>query len=286
MLAIDFLQPVLRQSAETELTADYSWLCNRYAGWLRPQRCCQAIYQRCSDSITLIHDAVTGVEQGIVLLGADGRHIAQASHVVIANAGDVDKIAGVGEFPVSRARGQLSGIPAACCGEPAHVPLSAESYSTPAYEGMFYAGASYDESDDRGLSQHDHDDNLAKLAKLQPWLKLAAAELNGRVSFRANSLDRVPVVGAVHDVSFFEQVYHDLRHGKRAGLYPGAQHIAGLYINVAHGARGLTSAFLSAEIIVSLVEATPVPVAGSILDHLNPARFMIKRLKRAKRCTD
>ena len=102
---------------------------------------------------------------------------------------------------------------------------------------------------------------------------------------RANSPDRVPVVGAVPDEAFFESHYHDLHHGRPAGGYRPAEHVDGLYVNLAHGSRGFTTAFLGAEIIASMVDGAAPPVGRKLLDHLNPARFIVRRLKQSKPTT-
>ncbi len=58
------------------------------------------------------------------------------------------------------------------------------------------------------------------------------------VGFRTISKDRVPIVGAVPDVAFFEAEYADIRHGSKTSEYEGAAYLKGLYISAAHGSRG------------------------------------------------
>jgi tRNA 5-methylaminomethyl-2-thiouridine biosynthesis bifunctional protein len=107
-------------------------------------------------------------------------------------------------------------------------------------------------------------------------------ELIGRVAYRAVSTDRVPVVGALPDAEAFETDYRDLHHGKSARHYPTGSYLPGLYLSSAHGSRGLTSCFISGELIAAMISGEPAPVEKDVVDYLNPARFIIRRLKRRR----
>jgi tRNA 5-methylaminomethyl-2-thiouridine biosynthesis bifunctional protein len=100
------------------------------------------------------------------------------------------------------------------------------------------------------------------------------------VGFRSISKDRVPIVGAVPDVDFYEKEYADIRDGNNIRAYLPASYMDGLYISAAHGSRGFTSSFISAEVIASMLAGTPVPVSKRLLDYLSPSRFVVNDLKR------
>ena len=100
------------------------------------------------------------------------------------------------------------------------------------------------------------------------------------VGFRAMSKDRVPIVGAVPDQEFFVEEYADIKHGRKNKSYRPAEYLDGLYISAAHGSRGFTSSFLSAEIIAAQITGEPAPVSKRILDYLQPSRFIVNDLKR------
>jgi tRNA 5-methylaminomethyl-2-thiouridine biosynthesis bifunctional protein len=132
------------------------------------------------------------------------------------------------------------------------------------------------------MSSLDHAENLNSINRLLPAVIEQQSEPAGRVAFRAVSKDRVPVVGCVPDKHSFEQDYEDLRHGRHARHYPAGAYLPGLYLSTAHGSRGLVSCFISAEVIASMICAEPAPVEKEILDYINPARFIIRRLKRGR----
>ena len=94
------------------------------------------------------------------------------------------------------------------------------------------------------------------------------------------SKDRVPIVGAIADETFFNEEYVDICHGKVNRNYQPAHYLPGLYLSSAHGSRGFTSSFLCAEIIASLIAGEPAPVSRRVLDYLSPSRFMVNNLKR------
>jgi len=100
------------------------------------------------------------------------------------------------------------------------------------------------------------------------------------VGFRTVAKDRVPVVGAVPDETFFNAQYSDIRHGNTSKSYLPAEYLEGLYISAAHGSRGFTSSFISAEIIAAQLAGEPSPVNKKVLDYLNPSRFIVNDLKR------
>ncbi|MDH3342803.1 MAG: hypothetical protein OEM07_03680 [Gammaproteobacteria bacterium] len=71
-----------------------------------------------------------------------------------------------------------------------------------------------------------------------------------------------------------------MHHGRPRAQYPQAKYLSGLYVNAAHGSRGICSSFLSAEILAAMIVNEPLPVSKEIVDHLSPARFLMRKLKR------
>jgi tRNA 5-methylaminomethyl-2-thiouridine biosynthesis bifunctional protein len=60
---------------------------------------------------------------------------------------------------------------------------------------------------------------------------------------------------------------------------PGA-YIPGLYVNVGHGSRGLTSTPLCAELLAAHICNEPRPLPRDLMQALSPARFVIRKLIR------
>lgn len=70
----------------------------------------------------------------------------------------------------------------------------------------------------------------------------------------------MPLIGAMHDHAWYQQHYHDIRHGRKGKEYDTGYYLPGLYLSLGHGSRGFTTALLAAEIITALICKRPLPV--------------------------
>ncbi|MGK0249680.1 MAG: tRNA 5-methylaminomethyl-2-thiouridine biosynthesis bifunctional protein, partial [Oleispira sp.] len=72
---------------------------------------------------------------------------------------------------------------------------------------------------------------------------------------------------------------------KNLQRYPrqAAKFHSGLYLNIGHGSRGLTSAPLCAELIAAYICEENFPLAKDHGEALLPARFLIREMVRNKR---
>lgn len=188
--------------------------------------------------------------------------IATSKTVIIASSYDALRFEQTAWLPLQRVRGQVTLLPK----QPIEIPhvVCMEGYITPAQEGYHHVGATYQrDSSESAISIEDHRENLEILETLY-GIKLAEkdyAMLKGRVGFRCATPDRRAVVGPVP--------IYDLSNPVLA-YYPG------LYINAAHGSRGLTSCILSAKQLSAIINGAN----EKQLDLVLPSRFIIRQLKR------
>ena len=56
--------------------------------------------------------------------------------------------------------------------------------------------------------------------------------------------------------------------------------LAGLYGAFAFASRGLTWTLLTAELLASQIHGEPLPVERSLVDAIDPGRFVLHRLRR------
>ena len=227
---------------------------------------------------------------GWVALDASGRTIAQADVVVLANAHDLPRLLAewtdVAEWPLQRSRGQVTQVPAATCtriGAPRPGrPVASGGYvlSLPdSLGGGLLCGATQQADDDGAeLRPDDHRYNLAQVARLSgielPLGDDDAASLGGRVGWRLACDDRLPVLGGVPLPALARQ--HLLRQ-EQARQVP---RVAGLYVLSALGSRGLTLAPLLGEVLSAWITGAPLPIASSLLDAIDAARFTARRARR------
>jgi tRNA 5-methylaminomethyl-2-thiouridine biosynthesis bifunctional protein len=194
---------------------------------------------------------------------AAGREIARAPVAILANGAAITRIAQAAALPVVAARGQVSLLKA----EPGSAPevmVCRGGYVSPAIDGLHAAGATFSvDDDDPALREADHAENLDKLQAMLPGF--AAEVVGGRVGFRPASPDRLPIVGAVPDVS--------RPHGGTLGTVPRQRD---LFAVSGFGARGLVWSALVAETLASLLEGEPLPLERDLVEAMDPARYVLR----------
>ena len=256
------------------------------AGYVSPENLCQSMLDMASDNINLhLNSEVKTLERSNnewMLMGGNDQLLVSVDAVVLANAEAVNQFQQTAWMDVQCVRGQISYLPGNKSSQSLSVPVCYEGYVIPEQNGQHIIGATFSPNDcDIEIRAEDHIKNISFLNKDFPALsRHDMPDIKGRAAVRAVSGDRMPIVGPVANEMFVQQAYHDLNKGKPAQTYPDAEYLPGLYVNVAHGARGLTSAFLCAELLSAQLNNFPLPVAEKLCHALHPSRFMVRRLKK------
>lgn len=197
-------------------------------------------------------------------LDADGRLIASAPVVVLANADDALRLAGLPVHWLQRRRGQVSWTVQPAARAP-RVPVASGGYVLALADGRLLFGASNDDAHDPAVRAADHLGNRARAAALLGDVVLQDGEhLGGRVGWRATTTDRLPFVGPAPDLGAARPARADA-----ARLQP---RLAGLWLHTGLGSRGLTTAPLGAELIAAQVSGAPWPLEADLADAIDPAR--------------
>jgi tRNA 5-methylaminomethyl-2-thiouridine biosynthesis bifunctional protein len=221
------------------------------------------------------HAALLGEADVVVVAAAHATPTLLAEHSDAAN------------WPWRHTRGQLTIVSpgeAASLPRP-KLPIASGGYLLalpPALGGGLLCGAtSHPQDDDGHMREADHRANLAQLAALtgtaidvpERWFSPNSDVLDGRVGWRLGCDDRLPVVGpvpspaaALDGLKRLEQPRHVPR-------------VRGLYVLAGLGSRGITWAPLLGEVLAAGITGAPLPLAGSLLDAIDPARFLA-RLRR------
>jgi tRNA 5-methylaminomethyl-2-thiouridine biosynthesis bifunctional protein len=198
--------------------------------------------------------------------------VARAPNLILANGAGAAQVAQAAPLPLTMLRGQVAHVPAHMVPK-LPVVLCREAYLTPASGGVCSAGATYDADPNPALSPESHAENLERLRGLLSDPHAAEdAPLAGRVGFRCIAPDRLPLVGRLPDFDAAGATER-LRDVPR---YPG------LYGLLGYASRGLIWAGLSAELLAAQIEGEPLPLESSLVDALDPARFVL-RARRAPR---
>lgn len=276
-------------SALAGVELDRGGLFFRGAGWVSPRSLCERLIEDVGETVEIHFGArVTRLEHdgdSWCTLDPSGRILSKATTVVIASGiGSMD-IEPLTWLPLIPVRGQLTLTQAVPASESLASVLCYDGYVLPAIDGRHVIGASFEPNNrHREVTVEDHLDNRTRLAAALPALgPLAEAEpLAGWAAIRAATPDHLPLVGGVIDADRFRRDYADLSKGRRAGAYPAAQYLPGLYVSTGHGSHGLTTAFLAAELIAGLTDGEPLPLERDLVDRLNPSRFVVRALRRGR----
>jgi tRNA 5-methylaminomethyl-2-thiouridine biosynthesis bifunctional protein len=253
------------------------------AGVVLPAILCDVLKNECGENLNIIAAEVTDIKY-------DGKKwqcmhdddlLKENEILIIANGTRINDLGLSLDFPVEPIRGQVVELNENKASKIIKKILNADVHITPAINSMHYLGATYTKRCETiEVSSDDNRRLLQSLDKIYPGIFKEDDVSNSWVGFRTMSKDRVPIVGAIPDEAFFNKEYADICHGNTTKAYQSARYLKGLYISAAHGSRGFTSSFISAEIIASQLAGEPSPVNKKILDYLSPSRFIVNNLKR------
>ncbi len=248
-------------------------------GWVRPAGLARTFLDRAGDSTELRTgidaDRLERSATGWRVLDARGELLAEAATVVLANAGDALRLLDAPGWPIDSIRGQIS-IARASGLTSARLPIAGSGYLLPAFDGAVMFGATAQPGDpDPSVRATDHALNLSQLARLLGHATdLQPADLAGRTAWRCSAADRLPVIGAVPDPA---------AQGARLDQPRFVPRLPGLYVFTALGSRGITWSALGAQVLASCVTGAPAPIGASLLDAIDPARFVSRKARRTTR---
>jgi tRNA 5-methylaminomethyl-2-thiouridine biosynthesis bifunctional protein len=269
-------------------------------GWLQPRTLVQAwlntpgIDLRLKAAVAALRPAEGGGWQAV---DAGGRVLAEADVAVVAAARGTSALLAphtdADHWPWRTTRGQVTLVPAA---DAASLPRPRRPVASGGYlialperladepgaslgGGLLCGATAQADDDDPAVRAADHEVNLAHLAALT-GLDLAAAlerldraGLRGRVGWRLGCDDRLPLIGGVPLPA------HALAGAHRLDQPRHVPRVPGLYLLTALGSRGITWAALAGEVLAAAIIGAPLPVAASLVDAVDPARFIARRAR-------
>lgn len=255
------------------------------AGWLAPRRVVAQLLLHPAITLQLASPvrAMTAVDGGWQLHWGTGQKQTFAGVVLATGADTARLLPDWGGF-LQRNKGQVSHLPASAWRTPPHAVLSFGGYATPLIDGISCIGATFERDRPLGLNDAGHEHNLALIRKALPdALQPHASAVGGHTAYRVMTADHLPLVGPLVAVDAYQQVVGE------GPLYPDqcppadSSLLPGLWLNVGHGSRGLSSAFLAAELLCAQMSGGVSPVQASLRDALHPARVLFRHLSRQMR---
>ena len=268
---------------------DALWFPN--AGWMAPKAICEYLSQHSAIDVRTDCDVRSLRRHG------DSWHIETCAEeiavdaIVIANSHSASQFEPTASLPLKAIRGQITELPSRYLRKRPTAVICHEGYVAPHADGV-HIGATFDlhakNTTDIALRAESHRHNLQTLhAAIPDFLKEAPAEiltenLDGRVGYRCTTPDYLPIVGAVADIEGMRGRYAVLGKNANARIDKPGVYMSGLYVNVGHGSRGLTSTPLCAELLASLIADEPRPLPRDMRQALSPARFILRDIIRGR----
>lgn len=290
-------------SAIANTRIDYPALHFPHLGWVNPAHLCQWLTQHSNITITSNtqidhlnkseHWQVKGEKNTVPFTE-------NFDLVVVANAYDAAQFEQTKHLPIKKIRGQVSHYPATEGSKKLSTIVCGKGYIAPATHHnaqlMHCLGASFNlHNHCTLLSAQDHQQNIEHIQQQTPELLARLGDnlsqeaignvmdsLEGRVSFRCVTPDYLPITGAVPIIADIKKRYRSLSKNGRLTINEAGDYHSGLYVNIGYGSRGLSYAPLCSEILASAIEGAPPPIPQYLIQKLNPARFIIRALIRAK----
>jgi len=258
------------------------------AAWVNPQQLCRSLSQHQKintlslkkvSKILKVNDVFeVHTHQGAALT---------AEIVVIANANDAHELCAGPLMNTQAVRGQVSIVKATESSKTLQKIVCSDGYFSPAAylknaEYLHCLGATFanitateNTQSELAIAEQDHEANLEKLNNISNTLynDLKNDIVGGRVSLRCTATDYWPLAGQLMDTEVLKT--NPPRPGADINALPW---VAGLYMNIAHGSKGFTTAPLCGELIACLATNQALPVSGELAGLLNPNRFLLKEM--------
>ncbi|MDO9232082.1 MAG: FAD-dependent 5-carboxymethylaminomethyl-2-thiouridine(34) oxidoreductase MnmC [Methylotenera sp.] len=267
------------------------------AAWVKPQQLCKRLTEHKSISILTSNNVDRLLKNGHAFEVYDHKNIiAKADIVIIANANDAQQLCQNLPLNTQAVRGQVSILKYAETSRQLKTIVCSDGYLSPVALkqnarhchclGATFSGTATlsTQHNDLQIDGKDHLTNLDKLNNISPFLhdQLQDKIVDGRVSLRCTTTDYWPLVGQLLD-----PVTLKAKPPRPSAATNSLPWVSGLYMNVAHGSKGFTSAPLCAELLASSICNEKLPISNEMAGLLNPNRFLLREmgLKRLAKMT-
>ena len=257
------------------------------AGWVKPADFCAALVASPIIHLIKLTDALKvekSANQWLVKTVNNMDFLADI--VVICNANDIKQFSVCQSAATTSVRGQVNYFKQNAISQAIKTIICGTHYCSPAVDGLHSIGATYSPNDvNPHLSLIDTRSNLQALHNISPEIYGAILDksLNGRVAWRSQTLDYLPLAGQIIDEENL-CAKHPRYNANSADL----PWLKGLYVNAGHGSKGMITAPFCGELIARLAIKDRLKIKtddlfenfieNSLISCLNPSRFLLKEL--------
>jgi tRNA 5-methylaminomethyl-2-thiouridine biosynthesis bifunctional protein len=257
------------------------------AGALSPSNYAKAMSIKAETIFGKAVGNLTYGEKGWKIFDLSGNLMSSLDTLVITAAQSSNLFEPTSFLPLSSLLGQISLMPSNKKSAQLKATIINNGYLMPSFNDYHLLGSTY--------VRHGFDENIwpqpvtveghkNNHEKLMPQIKSYFSDpqyenWSGYAAVRSATPDRLPVVGPVPRVERFNTDFHQLRHGPRGRFPVSVDHHPGLFVLAGLGSRGIMTAAISAEVLVSQMLGEPWPIERTVAVALSPARFLARSLQ-------
>lgn len=212
---------------------------------------------------------------------ADGNRF-KAQAVILACGLEALRFEQARWLPLRCYRGQLAYVQAHEVATPLSKIICHEGYLVPQADAGYLAGATFHPTDrDDHLKLESHNSLVTQLQTWLPGFLKQAPEMRGRVAFRAQAPDHLPMVGPLPHKLLTERQFQWLQEGQVPKEPYQVVYQPSLFTSLGHASRGTVSCWLAGMLLASLIMKKAGPQDESLLASVNPARFLLRALRKS-----
>ena len=274
----------------TGISVDYPGLFSKHGGWVNGESLCEnlsadtLIQSRTNTTVDSIN-----LENNVWTIQTNTESIT-SDHVILCMGWRDDLLKFFGLCRLDSIKGQTTSISNFSNTESIKTILNNGHYLIPAEDNSnaLIFGASYERinvvnfepninADIENLVAFKHlngdfSESIQANVTSMKNQKLSTSDTGIRLTTR----DHLPLIGPVPDMDFYQNNYPDILKTGRLKGCPQANYIPGLYVNTAHGSRGVTASILSGKLISAMMTGEFRPLPSSLFKSIHPARFFIR----------
>lgn len=253
----DFAQKLSKTEAEDLIGFELNdgGIFFKNAGWIEPASFCAATLETTNNHVEIVTEQavkrIVKEKNNWLALDEKNQELATSEIMIVSSAFSCLEFEQLKFLPIEKVRGQVTHLKANTKSKSLKHVVCYDGYLTPAIEEVHLLGATFNHGDNR--NEVDDLQNIELIQKLNNWLPnfpLSEEEItSSRVNFRTMARARLPIIGEI-----------PLNSNNQSGLY----------VSVAHAAKGLLSCNLAAEIIAQQICQEKSFLPAEILNAVSP----------------
>jgi tRNA 5-methylaminomethyl-2-thiouridine biosynthesis bifunctional protein len=208
-----------------------------------------------------------------------------AGQVILCNAWQARELEQSSYLPLKPIGGQVTRIETTEKLSHLKTVICSDRYLVPAYQGAHSLGASFHvgQTEPHWRAEDDAGNLTNAHQRLPDLINGEEVIRDARAGQRCASPDYCPQVGPLLDAEHFARTYRTGLQKRLTARLPEPPFQKGLWVNLAHGSKGLCSIPMASSALAAWIAGEPMPLAQSVINHLNPNRFAIRQMIRGKR---